>query len=64
MGQDRRVVTSQRPAEARLGNGERLVASDAPIAWFRRWHARGVRGASDSDDELVTPPSSPAEVEA
>lgn len=39
LSQDRRVVTSQRPAHARLGNGEKLHASDAAIIWFRRWQA-------------------------
>ena len=41
LGQDRRVVTTQR-GEARLGNGEKLVRSDAPIIWFRRWRARNL----------------------
>lgn len=40
LGQDRRVVTSQKPKPARLRNGEQLVKSDAPIIWFRRWQER------------------------
>ena len=45
LGQDRRVVTSQHPAPARLRNGEQLVKSDAPIIWFRRWQqTHGPRG--------------------
>ncbi len=42
LSQDRRVVTRQLPSEAHLRNGEKLIASDAPIVWFRRWYARGL----------------------
>jgi len=36
-GQDRAVVTRQPQGPAYLGNGEKLIAADAPIIWFRRW---------------------------
>ncbi len=48
LAQDERVVQSHDPAPARLGDGEKLVPSDAPIIWFRRWVARG--RASDAAD--------------
>lgn len=45
LGQDRRVVTTHDPPAAALGNGEKLVQSDAPIIWFRRWVARNLPDA-------------------
>lgn len=47
--QDRRIVTRQRPSEAAIG--EKLVASDAAIIWFRRWR-RG-RARVDGDDTVT-----------
>lgn len=53
LNQDRLVVTSQRPKAVTPGIDERLVASDKPIAWFRRWWAQhrpdGDRAAISAD---------------
>lgn len=48
LSQDRRVVTSQTPPETSLRNGEKLLASDAPIIWFRRWRDRHMDDPPDA----------------
>ncbi len=50
LSQDKVVVSSQRPAEAHLGNGDRLIAADAPIAWFRAWRHRASKVAPERQD--------------
>lgn len=46
-GQDRTVVVRQPQGPVSLGNGERLIAADAPIIWFRRWLAEHGAGRAD-----------------
>ena len=49
LSQDRRVVTSQLPSEAVHGSAEKLVRSDAPILWARRWRARELNAQRGED---------------
>lgn len=45
LGQDRRVVTTQKPNFSSLENGEVYVQSDAPIITYLKWRRRQMRPA-------------------